>query len=102
MLIINSLDLSSPELETHKNVVNSYGIWTPLAGKIPQVQVISRISSNSTDFGGKCVFGRKVCRIHGKGRFKVILTTSKTLIFLRNYCYFCPRGRRRVGIHQKA
>jgi len=62
--------LSSPELETHKNVVNSYGIWTPLAGKIPQVHVISRISSISTDFGGKCVLGGKYAEFMKKGGFK--------------------------------
>ena len=55
---------------------------------------------NFYGFWRKCVFGRKRCRIH-EGRFKVILTTSKTLIFLRNYCYFCPRGRRRVGNHKR-
>ena len=57
MLIVNSHDLSSPELETHKTVVNSYGIRTPLAGKKPKVHVIPRISSISTDSGGKCVLG---------------------------------------------
>ena len=31
--------------------------------------VPSRISSISTDFGGKCDFGREICKIHEKGRF---------------------------------
>ena len=55
---------------THKNVVDSYGIGTPLAGKIPQIHVISWISSISTDFGGKCVFGRKYAAFTEKGGFK--------------------------------
>ena len=69
-MIMKSHDLASPELETHKNVVNSYGIWTPLAGKIPQVHVISRISSISTDFGGNVFLGGKYAEFMKNGDFK--------------------------------
>ena len=57
---------SGPELETHKNVANSYAIWRPLPGKIPQVHVIFKISSISMEFGGKCALGGKIGRNYGK------------------------------------
>ena len=62
--------LVKPGAGNTQNVVNSYGIRTPLAGKIPQVHVISRISSISTDFGGKCVLGGKYAEFTKKGGLK--------------------------------